>query len=167
MDPMSVLAVTAAALQFLDFGAKILTNAIEIHKSAQGRPSTYLEVSEITSELAKMAAEVDTRSTKITCTSDASETEQIFLRSCIECKAIGAELHSLLSSLQREGTTRLERAKLSISAALKSISTGRRVDQLTERLGGIRQQLMMAMMVFTWCVFSLLTYYYLTRQLWC
>lgn len=160
MEPMSALAISTAVLQFVDFGAKILSNATAIYKSRDGFPDNYIEVAQISRDLLDLSrdlvdlgGDVDATSRSFPGQAGGSKvSERIFRDLCNECQGISQELESNLKRIQINGTNRLARAKDSILSALKNVSTGKRIDELLTRLGGIRQEMMMAMMVFIWYV---------------
>ncbi|KAK1761219.1 hypothetical protein QBC47DRAFT_369400 [Echria macrotheca] len=151
MEPMSALAISTAVLQFVDFGAKILSNATAIYKSRDGLPDNYIEIAQISRDLADLSRDVDATSRSLPGQVGGSNvSERIFRDLCNECQGISQELELNLSRIQINGTKRLARAKDSILSALKNASTGKRIDELLTRLGGIRQEMMMAMIVFIW-----------------
>ncbi|OGM43278.1 hypothetical protein ABOM_008653 [Aspergillus bombycis] len=51
MDPISILAVVSAAVEFIDFGYKVTSTALEIYKSANGATSQNFDLEVVTSSL--------------------------------------------------------------------------------------------------------------------
>ena len=60
MDPVSALGVAAAAVQFVDFGSRLLSNTLETYKNATGQSTRNMELSVISQDLVLLATEVET-----------------------------------------------------------------------------------------------------------
>jgi hypothetical protein len=149
MEPLSVLAVAAAVVQFVDYGTRLFTDAREIYKSSPNQTKNRVELTAVSQDLARLSNEVDARSKSLNL-GDVGDSEEVFLRLCRECKGISDELQESLAKLQARGTTKFERAANSFFVALKSVWSAKRVEELAERLKEMRQQMMMAVLVFLW-----------------
>lgn len=151
MDPLSVLAVSAAVVQFVDFGGRLLSNASEIYQSQWGHTKSHVEIKALSENLAQMSDDIEKRSQKIKA-NELTESEEVFFSLCRECKGISSDLQACLLNLQARGTTRIERAGNSLVVSLKGIWSAKRVEDLVERLKEIRQQVMFSVLVFLWYV---------------
>lgn len=149
MDPLSALSVAAAVVQFVDYGTRILTDAREIYKSSWGQTPKNLELSTVAIDLSQLSDEVDSRSSRLSL-EKGRESEEVFLRLCRECKEISDDLQGSLTKLQARGTNRLELTASSLFVALKGVWSAKKVEKLKERLNQVRQQMMMAVLVFLW-----------------
>jgi hypothetical protein len=149
MDPLSILAIAAAVTQFVDYGTRVLKDTREIVKTVSGQTTKNIELSSIAQDLAALSNEISTRAQKIV-NGDGPNSELIFVRLCEECQDIAVELQTSLSQLRAKGTTRIEFAASSLAVALKGVWSSGSLTSLHERLGQVRQQMMMAVLTFLW-----------------
>ncbi|EAQ87685.1 hypothetical protein CHGG_04304 [Chaetomium globosum CBS 148.51] len=100
MEPVSAVGVAAAALQFLDFGSRLLSTSRQIYRSPSGRTARQVTLSTITNDLAHILAHVEQATASITPTSLAYH--QLVSLST-ECKDLIAPLNDALAALGKDG----------------------------------------------------------------
>ncbi|KAI8956112.1 hypothetical protein F4801DRAFT_586227 [Xylaria longipes] len=151
MDPLSALGVAAAAVQFLDFGCRVLADAREIYKSKTDSDPESVELWKVSRDLMELITEVELKLGDAKWeTETAGASEQVFVRLCGECRDISRELQDMISNVQAKGTTKLTLAMVSFVHALNGAQSPAKIEQLKERLNQARQQMMMAVLVFLW-----------------
>ncbi|KAH6632215.1 hypothetical protein F5144DRAFT_245063 [Chaetomium tenue] len=100
MEPVSAVGVAAAALQFLDFGSRLLSTSRQIYRSPSGRTAKQVTLSTITNDLAHILAQVEQATASITPTSLAYH-QLVGLST--ECKDLIAPLNDALAALGKDG----------------------------------------------------------------
>jgi hypothetical protein len=138
MEPLSALAVVCATLQFVDFGAKLITTARELYQSESG-------VSAHHSELQDQAQ----RLTDITDKFSLPELSDLGLRKIVsECKAVATELRLLSNDLQlgppaspdRKIGGQIIRVFKSVGKSSKILMKSPIFEELKERMAVLRQE---------------------------
>lgn len=76
--------------------------------------------------------------------------EETFLRLCRECKAVNKEFQPALLKLQARGRNKLDLAASSVAKAIKTIWSSDKISEMQERLNQVRQQMIMAVLMFLW-----------------
>ncbi|KAI1423282.1 hypothetical protein F5Y12DRAFT_798597 [Xylaria sp. FL1777] len=151
MDPLSALGVAAAAVQFLDFGCRVLADTRKIYKSSTGSSTQSVELWTVSRDLVTLTTEVEAKLGAAKWeTENAGASEQVFVRLCDECRDISRELQDMISKVQAKGITKLKLAMASFVQALNGMHSPAKIEQLKERLNQARQQMMMAVLVFLW-----------------
>lgn len=160
MDPLSALSVAAAAMQFLDFGTRLITDASRIYRLSTGRNSHFVELSRVAADLSILAADIDANmqvsnmigpdSSRHSDSMLGAESEQILSRLCRECKMVEAQLQTAMGEARAQGTTKLQLVANSLSVALKGKASAKLIADLKERLHETRQQLTIALLVVFW-----------------
>lgn len=126
MDPVSILGVAANALQFVDFGLKILFRTKELHK--QSATKENIDIEAIATHLRETLAQFNTYSLP---TSSAAVTLQS------RCVAIINELIQAVNDLKVSGqATRWK----SFRKAIKAIRSKDKIDDWIRRLGALRDE---------------------------
>ncbi|KAI0009837.1 hypothetical protein F4779DRAFT_627530 [Xylariaceae sp. FL0662B] len=159
MEPISILSVAAAALQFLDFGSRVLTDTREAYASSGGRSRNNLELSRISEDFARLARDIESKLQDHELMESGqrgnwdykAKTRDLLFQFCRETGEINEQLQGLLTKLRAHGTTKLELAASSLFVALKGILTTEKIQNLKNRLDQTRQQIMTAMMAMSWC----------------
>ena len=155
MDPLSALSVAAAVVQFVDFGTRVLSDARHIYESSSGQTPVNLELSTVTDDLSRLSGDVESKAEKAklqnTAGSDSlNDSEEIFLRLCRECKEISGELQRSLKKLQASRVNKIDLAVKSVLLSVKGMMAEKDIKTLKDRLGQIREQMKMAVLVFLW-----------------
>ncbi|KAI1081289.1 hypothetical protein F5B20DRAFT_588842 [Whalleya microplaca] len=161
MDPLSILSVAAAAIQFLDFGSRVLTDTREAYASSLGQSHNNLELSKISEDFTSLTEDAifklndheliySERNKHIT-RNYRAKTQDLLFQFCREASNINEELQQLLAKLRARGTTKLELAANSLFVALKGILSAEKIQKLKDRIDQTRQQIMTAMLAMSWC----------------
>ncbi|KAI8634772.1 hypothetical protein F5Y19DRAFT_124341 [Xylariaceae sp. FL1651] len=150
MDPLSILSVAAAAIQFLDFGIRVLGDAHELYNSTYGQKEEHIELSKISQDLTTFANIIETKLIgvrHVSISNDATDDPaRVLLRLCGEAKDIDRELKQLLAKLQVNGVFKVRLAANSFRAALKGILSESKVELLQKRLNDTKSQIMLALL---------------------
>jgi len=166
MDPLTALSISAAVVQFCDFGYRLLKNAHEISKSASGEVTEYIELSAVSCDLTALVDDVECKLGQYksmsgetaqhigsTAQSGLDEikahrgsTEDVFFRLCRECRETQHELQTILRKLRGQGHSKLAVAASSWMAALRAVVAASDIEALAERLSQLRQQIMLALL---------------------
>jgi hypothetical protein len=107
MDPVSALGVAAAVVQFADFGYRFITNAIELYKSPSGEKAEYIELSNVSQDLSRLADAIGAKLGK-----NKGPAEEIFCRLHDECLSTNEELQSKLAKVRARVSLNPSRIKL-------------------------------------------------------
>lgn len=97
MDPISALSLSAAILQFMDFGSKIIVTTYKTYRSIDGTTQENLDLAELTTTL----HEFQTRLAAPRISSKGHDADQKALEElATKCRNIAAELLHLLDDLK-------------------------------------------------------------------
>jgi hypothetical protein len=174
MDPLSALAIAAAAAQFFDYGVRLLSGTVQRYQSIAGASEEQLDLESVTNRLCHYVNQVDisiggqdqqvqgaangggsvpSRNSPKQPThavqSSRYETEiQAIVRNC---KELAHELLELLEDLKVKGKHRLVKSFL---MAAKSIGKEEKVRKLRDRLSSAQSELslwLMATIKYVYC----------------
>ena len=143
MEPLSALSVAAAAIQFADFGSRLLKNALQIYSSPSNQTAQSIQLSTVSHDLTTL---IDDLELKLLESQNVGQLNETFLRLCRECKETNTELQAILDKLQARGSNQISLAASSLLVAFKQVAAADEVDRLTNRLDQIRQQIMVALL---------------------
>ncbi|UKZ52607.1 hypothetical protein TrVGV298_006388 [Trichoderma virens] len=160
MDPLSALSVAAAAVQFLDYGSRILVDSWDIWKSS-GQAPRNAELAEITQNLTTLMKEVDDKAQGAQRDRGVTGAEGSgprldepsrakFLSLCRECNDICTDLKERLDKLKTHGNQGIKHAADSFVVALKGVRSAPKINGLKERIHQLEKQIMMASLVILW-----------------
>ncbi|KAK4443848.1 hypothetical protein QBC34DRAFT_443079 [Podospora aff. communis PSN243] len=148
---MEALSIAAAAIQFLDFGSRLLGNALSSYKSPTGQTKECIELSAVSNDLNVLATQIQDLCAKTTVSPGHQlDSVKLLRRLSRECKLAGDELRELVAALQSSGVTRLDLAKSSFIAALKATRSGDRIQSLQSRMQKLRTDITAAVLVCLW-----------------
>ncbi|KAI3317150.1 hypothetical protein HD806DRAFT_541551 [Xylariaceae sp. AK1471] len=151
MDPLTAVSLAAAVVQFTDYGVRLLSEGVRVYKSVSGMTSDVVELTTIAQDLGHLSQSIQEKSSQLTDPrKPISESEQSLLRLCGTCQNVSAELATAVSRLQTQSTKKLNLAVESFEVALRKFWARDRIVDLRNRLSEIRQQMMMAMMMYLW-----------------
>ncbi|KAK0616675.1 hypothetical protein B0T14DRAFT_250916 [Immersiella caudata] len=106
MEPTGAIGVAAAAIQFLDFGSRLLSSSCDIYRSPSGQTAKQVALSAIIDDLSSLLNQVEqTISIRLRSGSHPSPAEDQVLRLCKECKSLVAPVSQSLSRLQDDQAT--------------------------------------------------------------
>ncbi|KAH8660654.1 hypothetical protein BGZ60DRAFT_530669 [Tricladium varicosporioides] len=165
MDPLTILGISAAVVQFVDFGTKLLSHATGAYKSATGKESTNAALSTVSEDIQLLCGEVDKKLAVFAATVPSGSLDEVYLRLCSQCGDIARELNNAISKLQARGMknqcqipgtgdSRCTRIKdttwNTLTIMLQSILSEKRIGELREKMHDTRQQVSLAALVCLW-----------------
>ncbi|KAI1779180.1 hypothetical protein F4818DRAFT_241423 [Hypoxylon cercidicola] len=163
MDPLSILTVAAAAVQFLDFGSRIIADTKETYISSLSQKKEHIDLSLVANDVKRLTGDIESKLSEFTSedmtasgqqTGDPRQfggaTKNVLIRLCHEANEIGDELQVVLDTLQARGKTKLSLAAGSFVAALRGIWSEKTIKNLRDRLDRIHKQIMLETLVLTW-----------------
>lgn len=157
MDPVTILSVAAATIQFVDFASRVVSTTVEIYRSPSGQTHTEYEASTLVGDLAYLATQIrdkdklfeEDRPHHV-----ASESERQLRRLCDECLEINDDIKSALSTAEENGMKSFccgKHPKLcSFGKAVEKVLGSKKVKELIRRIDYLRQQMMMSILVCLW-----------------
>lgn len=101
MDPLSAISVAAAVVQFVDFSSRLLMDTVEIFRSSANQPGNRdnIDISEISRDLSALSDEVQSQYRLVGIPPNGGS-EEVFVRLCATCKAIGEELEGCVADVK-------------------------------------------------------------------
>lgn len=171
MDPLSILSVATATLQFVDFGQRLFSETWQIYRSASGQTLRLQSLSAVSADISKLSSTVkDAFQTQTQGTSVLEGPDRELFRLCRECDDIATKVLSVMPKVSRQFETELatdeEAAGRAVQsglgpyeprsvgecfrAALKSWWQRDEITQIGERLEIVRQEMMTAATISIW-----------------
>ncbi|KAI0391121.1 hypothetical protein F5Y17DRAFT_24372 [Xylariaceae sp. FL0594] len=159
MDPLSILSVAAAVVQFLDFTAGVLSDTRETYKAVASGSDSEIKLSKVASDFSLLIHNLSSKMSELMREEDPDHPMPEYERStiavlaglCREAKDINRELQGALRKLEeRENIRKIRLAAESFVAALKRAWSAEKIQQLELRLDQNRKQTTMAMLVLSW-----------------
>ena len=142
MDPISALGAAAAAVQFLDFTARLLSATYDGFKGLRGQSSSQ-DLNAITLDIQLLNTRIAGHSQNF-----ADEDDDIE-KLCSACNTVAAEL---LGVLEKRTVKHPKHPWKSFRAALSSVWNEGEIESLRQRIDGYRQEISMHMIVHIRCV---------------
>lgn len=139
MDPLSVLSVVTATVQFVDFSAKLLSGSLKVYTSNSGELFDRKKDTSIAEDLRDLNEKIQRSSIESVRTTVTDQNERDLLELCAGCDDVARELLDALNKLKLNKAK--NKALESCRVALESIWSGDAVDQLEQRLSAYRQQM--------------------------
>ncbi|KAK4080937.1 hypothetical protein Trihar35433_2042 [Trichoderma harzianum] len=140
MDPVNAVGIAAAVVQFADFGFRLVKNAHGLYKSPSGQAPEYINLSEVSEDLLRLADAIGAKINNIQ-----GPAGDVFLRLRDKCKSTNDELQSILNRLKVQGTTKIELAADGLRVAFRQVAAAGEIERLANLLNQIRQEMNMAM----------------------
>lgn len=145
MDPFTALGLAAAIIQFVEFGAKLVSTSREIYVSADGRTKEHQTLDEICSDLRFLVDDIDNAADLEGEPRQRIDAEVALWKLAEKCRSTALELQSLLKSLYGTPGGRVA----SLKQALRASWGKRKVDDVEARLKEYRQELMTHLVAIT------------------
>ncbi len=136
-------------MRLVDFGTKLLVETIRVYTSASGRTAQRVALSEITADLSTLSSNARQFAAKLSPKAQ-SPAEANFLRLCGEAEELAGDLQSCLEKLRRSGVTKLDFLKSSFKAAVKTVWSDKKINDLASRLAQLREKMAFAAIVALW-----------------
>lgn len=141
MDPLSAIGLASAIVQFVDFGSRIVSGALEISRSATGATRENAAIENATTKLQLLNDELTKHSQS---RPSGANPQDPLLQLTQECVDLSEKLIVKLAQLKAgPGSTRY----LTFRKALKTVWQKDKIDAMQTRLGEIRDLQMLAAIV--------------------
>lgn len=164
MDPLTVLSIAAAIVQFVDFGTSLLSSAREAYKSASGQPQNVVQLNNLVDDLIRFSESIQEANDKARGTQNLyNRTEESLLRVCADCLQTCTEIQAAVSNLGRVKSSKSAvpnsifgrqvdptRGLQSIEVALKNLASYKQIRAWQDQLRHVREQMMMALLGTLW-----------------
>ena len=140
LDPISVLGVAAAAVQFIDFATKLLAVGKEVRESSQGTTNELIHLDEVFSDLKKISLELSKHTTPASSILPEPRDLCTLAASCYdECNQFMAAIGKLSNNSTSKRTFKSLRQALSIVWSKSSI------EALEKRLERYQREITLAL----------------------
>lgn len=139
MDPLSGLTVACAVVQFIDFGAKILTKGRELYQSHSGAIARHNELDKDAHRLSSLVSEYSNGKTALPAAVAAGMNDIID-----ECNVTAALLASLLDNLkvgEKSNDRAISRFFRAGRQAVRTVVKQSQIDELNERMMKLRSDI--------------------------
>ncbi|GAB1315850.1 hypothetical protein MFIFM68171_06060 [Madurella fahalii] len=167
MDPLSIIGVAAAAVQFLDFGTRLLAETIGVYQGASAANARLLDIAKVSGELAAFTRQVREKMSPLARPNHALTISEIaLLDACQACESASqgvmefiSKISSRVVTLEEKGnkknkhsdpssqnTSKLE----SLRMAVKLVSKKSQICDMEMTLRDIKSRLMLAMISNLW-----------------
>lgn len=164
MDPMTVLSIAAAVVQFVDFGTSLLSGAREVYKSASGQPQEVVQLTTLVDDLSQFSKSIQEASDKAKSTQKSYDrAEDNLIRACASCLRTCTEIQAAVSNIGRVRSPKsavpnsifgrqvdATRGFQSIEIALKNLASSKQIRAWQDQLRELREQMMMALLSVLW-----------------
>jgi len=138
MDPISALSLSAAILQFVDFGGKVVVTAYKAYQSTDGATQENLTLTELTATLQNFQARLAApRAPPTQHNADQKAIEELSAK----CRDIAADLLELLGGLKVNVKDKgLHRTLVSLRQGYRSVLKKGKIARYEKSLGEIAVQ---------------------------
>jgi len=161
MDPLSIILLTAAAVQFVDFGTRLITKTADVYQDAAQAGSKVASLEAISHDVAALAGQIKEKLAPLeACNRPLSLSETKLLKLCHRCEGISKEVQlsisdingmdSMKPSRRRKENTTDPNAFQSFKQALNLVWNESRINDMTADLAQLRAGLMSALIVDLW-----------------
>ena len=129
MDPLSALGLAGNIVQFIDFGSKLVCKGRQIYKSSVGALDQHVDLEAITNDLVLLIAQIEPSKYRNQESDAPLEEDAVFLKLTAVCNDVAL-------------TGRHRRWK-SVRQALKTQWKTEKIEELSRRLSGFREELIL------------------------
>ncbi len=172
MDPISIVGVASAAVQFADFGSRLLNESIRIYKGVSGAELKVVDISRISHDLSRLSGAIRESIASASNESHAIlATTAALLEECRRSEAICQEILQSVAKIQDCGIERLDfsqpdpvdqngrsrkggggkKSKIdSFRKALRLVRSDGQIDSLDARILAVKSKLMFALISNLW-----------------
>ncbi|CAI6238481.1 unnamed protein product [Periconia digitata] len=147
VDPFSALSLAGNVVQFLDFSQKLLSKGREIYKSAEGAPTTHVELEviyndlwDVSNKLAARAPPSPSSSTDTLISFQPSIVDDQIWQLATSCQSVAQELLSIVRQMKVDPDSKHRKWK-SFRQAMKGLGKSSRIEELQQRLKAFREEL--------------------------
>lgn len=145
LEPLSAFSVACNVLQIIEFGSKVLSNAIDYRKAANGTLPEHQDLRNILQSLKNLNAELQASMPQLGGSQALSTAETRLLEANAECLRLSNEFIDLLDRLKvKSWNARLESLRMSV----KSLWYKEKVESMEDALSQARDNLNVAFLVY-------------------
>ncbi|KAK4196079.1 hypothetical protein QBC40DRAFT_300613 [Triangularia verruculosa] len=153
MEPLSALGIAAAAVQFVDFTARLFSDTVTLYRSASGQTQEQVFLSTIIRDLDSLTSSVESKASRLPQNPAPGTTDDVFLRLCRQCKEVSADLAGVLQKLPattRSQPTKYDLIKSAFFTVIKSYLSKEKVQTLKVTLEEIKREVQLTAIVSLW-----------------
>ncbi|CRG90151.1 Valine--tRNA ligase [Talaromyces islandicus] len=136
LDPLTALSVATSVIQFVDFGAKLISKGKEIYKSADGVLADHAEQAAISAKLADLTRALSGSIDVSAITRELSPAENALQEVALDCREVAEDFTLAIDELRVTGNHRKWK---SFRQALKSVWKKEGIEERLQRLDRLRQ----------------------------
>jgi hypothetical protein len=133
MDPMTVVSLASAIVQFVDYITKLVNAASNIHHSASGASLGNQNIKFVVSKVKALSLRLDPPRT-----GQPTDDEQALCRLAAECRILSDQILGLLEKIKPKDP---KSKRQSVWSAIKTMWNDREKKELVQRLQNCRSQL--------------------------
>src|SRR4051794_21746182 len=148
MDPLSILGIAAAVVQFVDFGSRLLTRTWDIYQKRESASTEREELAQIADDLSTFSKAVRQR------LGQSIPSESRFLDICRECDEITTEFRGVLEQIGQRRSKVVPLGRKITRFALAAKWSDARITAMKQRLETLNQRMMAAVLFSLWQVFT-------------
>ena len=145
MDPLSCLSIATGIITFVDFGAKVVSLYLEVQESDDGRLAALSNLTRESQELSSNASHAREKIANLK--GQYPRQAESFTRLAAECTEAEKDLRSLTDSLTAKPGHGVRAWGARALTSLRGVLKQGDIENLQGRLGSIRQQTMMTVMM--------------------
>lgn len=135
METLAALGLASNIVQFVHFGASLLSEASDRYHSLTGATVGHAELGDIARNLAELALKLQTSSA-------AAHSDIRLLDICKRCSAVADELLSVLEGLRVAGKRRRWE---SFKQAIRSVCNEKKIDDFKSRINDLQNALLLCL----------------------
>lgn len=143
-DPFTALSAATAVVQFVDFGAKLISKSYEIYKSADGVLADYTEQAAVASRLEELNRRLSDSITECGGVKTPTLNQRALKEATQDCKQVADDFLLAIDNLKVAGSHRQWK---SFRQAFKSVWKKEGLDQRLVQMDRLRQQVMIHLLV--------------------
>ena len=136
LDPFSALSLAATIVQFVDFGSKIVSGAVELYRSTEGSLTNNVELSTIVTDLSAISSGLEVQDRELS--HRFSKDERALANLAVHCKSLADKFLDVLDDLSVKGPHKKWK---SVRQALRSVWKENEIRDIQKRLDSFRSQL--------------------------
>jgi hypothetical protein len=140
MEPFSALSLAGNIIQFVDFGARLLSNARELYRSPVGSLSVHDEITLVTTDLETLVKRLRGSVNARPSSEENDNQLQTLRKICDEAAAVAEELLKRLGTLKLSGDGKHRRWQ-TVGLAVRSLWNEKEIAGLLNRLVMLKEAL--------------------------
>ena len=165
MDPLSIVGLTAAAVQFVDFSTRLFTRTANVYQNAAGARSRIELLEAVSHDLTMLSGQISEKMAPLKMQGRSmSVSDMNLLEQCRRCEKISNEVMDLIAKIKDSGTSVTNKNRSApgqnkpdppthnFRMALKVVWEENKIRDMELRLEEIKSSLMTALIADLWYV---------------